>query len=133
MVLVNLSAGEAGRLQNADGGRALCVTNLKRDQPAGFKPPWSLARQPPHEVEAIGAPIQYISLGQVFTVEHAKAGDYLVSEARPWFEGLTGQGISLLMFIGLAAACWLLAKKGAEWFLAEQAAAQRTEGDLKKK
>ncbi|MFH1466653.1 MAG: oligopeptide transporter, OPT family [Pseudomonadota bacterium] len=82
---------------------------------------------------AIGAPIRFISLGQHFTIEQAAAGDYLTSEPRHWFEGLTGQGVSLLMFVGLAVACWLLARKGAEWFLAEQAAAERAEGGLKKK
>ena len=82
---------------------------------------------------ALGAPIRFISIGQVFTVEHAANGDYLSSTARHWFEGPLGQGISLVMFVGLAAACWLLAAKGAEWFLAEQAAAQKAEGDLKQK
>jgi putative OPT family oligopeptide transporter len=82
---------------------------------------------------ALGAPIRFISIGQVFTVEHAANGDYLSSEARHWFEGSLGQGVSLVMFVGLAVACWLLAKQGAAWFLAEQAAAQKAEGALKKK
>ena len=42
-----------------------------------------------------------------------------------WYEGFVGQGISLLMFLGLAVVCFLLAKKGAEWYLREEEAAER--------
>jgi len=75
---------------------------------------------------ALGAPIQYISVGEKFAVELADGGDkYLVSEAAHWYEGFVGQGIGLAMFMGLAVGCFLLARKGAEWFLAEEAAAEK--------
>jgi len=73
---------------------------------------------------AIGAPIRFISVGERFWVRAAESGDkFLESESAHWYEGLTGQGISLGMFVLLALACFLLAKKGADWFLKEQKAA----------
>ena len=75
---------------------------------------------------AIGAPIRFISFGEKFWLDHTEAGDsFLQSEAAHWYEGLTGQGISLIMFVGLGLACFLLAKKGAEWYLREEEEAER--------
>jgi hypothetical protein len=34
----------------------------------------------------------------------------------------------MALFVGLALACFLLARKGAEWFLAEEAAADKDQG-----
>ena len=74
----------------------------------------------------LGAPIQYISIGEKFWVEHSKAGvPLLQSKTAEWYDGLRGQGISLLMFLGLAVVCFLLAKKGAEWYLREEEAAEK--------
>jgi hypothetical protein len=80
----------------------------------------AILRQP-----ALGAPIRFISLGEKFWVERTPAGEsFLQSKAVDWYDGLAGQGISLAMFLGLAVVCFLLAKKGAEWFLREEAAAE---------
>ena len=55
----------------------------------------------------------------------AKAGEsFLQSKPADWYEGFWGQGISLAMFLGLAVVCFMLAKKGAEWFLREEEAAE---------
>ncbi len=79
---------------------------------------------------ALGAPIQYVSIGEKFWVETAASGDaFLQSEAAHWYEGVVGQGISAAMFIGLGVVCFLLARKGAEWFLAEEAAFERKQAE----
>ena len=81
----------------------------------------AILRQP-----ALGAPIRFISVGEKFWLEHTKAGEaFLQSESADWYEGVWGQGISLVMFVGLAVVCFLLAKKGAEWFLREEEEAER--------
>ncbi|MBN2579621.1 MAG: oligopeptide transporter, OPT family [Pirellulales bacterium] len=75
---------------------------------------------------AIGAPIRFLSIGEKFSIVHKEGiGVFLDSEARPWYEGAWGQGISLAMFVLLAVACFLLAKKGAEWALREEKEAER--------
>ena len=80
----------------------------------------AILRQP-----ALKAPIQYISLGEKFWLEHTEpAGDLLQSKTEEWYEGISGQGISLAMFLALALTCFWLAKKGAEWFLQEEEAAE---------
>jgi len=72
----------------------------------------------------IGAPIQYLSVGEKFAVKTAASGDlFLDSQAAHWYEGFTGQAISLGMYLVLALACFWLSKKGADWSLAEQRAA----------
>jgi len=76
----------------------------------------------------LGAPIQYISVGEKFWVETAASGDaYLKTEAAHWYEGGWGQGISFLMFCLLALVTFLLARKGAQWFMAEEDAALAAE------
>jgi hypothetical protein len=81
----------------------------------------AILRQP-----ALGAPIQWISLGEPFLVEYTKAGvPLLKGYPLPWYEGIWGQGISLAMFLALSITCFWLAKKGAEWFLEEEEAAER--------
>ena len=62
----------------------------------------AILRQP-----ALGAPIQYISLGEKFWLEHTKAGEsFLQSKSADWYEGVTGRGSAWLMFLGLAVACF---------------------------
>ncbi len=79
----------------------------------------------------LGAPIRFISIGEKFWLDTSETGEpYLQSEPAQWFEGALGQGISLLMFIVLALVCFLLARKGAQWFLAEQAEPGSSEQDL---
>jgi putative OPT family oligopeptide transporter len=80
----------------------------------------AILRQP-----ALGAPIQHISIGETFVVKATKSGaPFLSSEAAGWYKGIRGQGISLAMFLGLAVVCFFLAKKGADWYLREEAAAK---------
>jgi putative OPT family oligopeptide transporter len=79
----------------------------------------ALLRQP-----MLGWPIQYISIGEEFTFKKTQAGmPFMESKLQQWCEGFTGQGISLLMFLGLGVVCFLLAKKGAEWYLQDEEAA----------
>ena len=81
----------------------------------------AILRQP-----ALGAPIQWISLGEPFLLESTKAGEpFLKGYPLPWYEGIWGQGIGLVMFLGLTVVCFWLAKKGAEWYLQEQEAAEK--------
>ena len=77
----------------------------------------------------LGAPIKYISIGERFWIEQSGGEPYLLSEAAPWYEGTLGQGISMAMYVALAVACFLLAKKGAEWFIQEEDAYETSEGE----
>ncbi|MBN1910805.1 MAG: oligopeptide transporter, OPT family [Pirellulales bacterium] len=52
---------------------------------------------------------------------------YLKGKEKEWFEGERGQRIGLAMLIGLALACFLLAKVGADWALREEDEAERAE------
>jgi putative OPT family oligopeptide transporter len=85
----------------------------------------AVLRQP-----ALNAPIQYISQGVKFQLETTKSGESFLPPGKPeaWFEELPGQGASLLMFIGLAVICFWLAKKGADWYLREEEAAEGESG-----
>ncbi len=75
---------------------------------------------------AVGAPIRFMAIGEEFWLEQTAAGEpFLQSKAADWFKGAWGQGISLAMFIGLAVVCFWLAKKGADWYLSEEEAAER--------
>jgi putative OPT family oligopeptide transporter len=76
----------------------------------------------------VGAPIRWLAIGERFFYSTTEKGNLLVkSEAQPWFEGFSGQLAGLLAFIGLGLLCYLLARKGAAWDLAESRA--RGEGD----
>jgi putative OPT family oligopeptide transporter len=69
---------------------------------------------------AVGAPIRFLSIGETFSIEKTATGEpFLQEKVADWFKGGWGQGISLAMFVGLAAVCFWLAKKGAEWSLRE--------------
>jgi putative OPT family oligopeptide transporter len=74
----------------------------------------------------LNAPIRHISIGQEFWLEHTKTGEaFLNSKTLSWYDGFRGQGIGLLMFLGLAVVCSLLAIMGARWYLREEEAAER--------
>ncbi|MBN2217273.1 MAG: oligopeptide transporter, OPT family [Pirellulales bacterium] len=82
----------------------------------------AILRQP-----ALGLPNQYISIGEKLKIEPTEAGGlFLKSTAADWYKGFTGQGISLLMFLGLAVICFLLARQGAQWSLEEEEAAEES-------
>ena len=65
----------------------------------------------------VGALIQYVSVGVDFKV----VDGVLKETPTHWFEGGTGQLISLGMLIALGFACFLLARLGAKWELANEA------------
>ncbi len=71
----------------------------------------------------VGAPIRSLSVGvdYYYKTKQGAAGTLTLLEhkAQAWFSGYTGQMISLVAFVGLAAACFMLARKGAAWELAE--------------
>jgi putative OPT family oligopeptide transporter len=78
------------------------------------------------EFPALNAPIRYISIGEKLSLAQTKDGVWLLdSKAREWYDGAWGQGISLAMFVLLGVACFWLAKKGAEWYIREEEAAER--------
>jgi putative OPT family oligopeptide transporter len=62
----------------------------------------------------VGALIQYVSVG----VDYQVVDGVLTEQASHWFEGGTGQLISLGMLAVLGFACFLLARLGARWQLA---------------
>jgi putative OPT family oligopeptide transporter len=68
----------------------------------------------------VGAPIRFLAVGEKFAYETSKTGNLVVnSTAQPWFEGFSGQMLSLVFYVFLAFLCYLLARKGAAWDLAE--------------
>ena len=76
-------------------------------------------------LKEVGAPIRFLSVGVNYFYETSKeTGNVLLKHAAAdWYKGYSGQMISLLAFIGLGAACYLLARTGAKWELEETAAA----------
>ncbi len=77
----------------------------------------AILRQP-----GLGAPIKFLSIGEKFwlSTDPLTGTKVLESEAAHWYEGLMGQGISLVMYVILALVAFALAKLGADWFLKEQ-------------
>jgi hypothetical protein len=70
-------------------------------------------------LKEVGAPIRHLSLGVDFFYKTSEAGNVLLKHAaQPWYKGFTGQIISLVAFVLLGVACFLLARKGAAWDLA---------------
>jgi len=68
----------------------------------------------------VGAPIRHLSVGVDFFYEKSTAGNLLLKHrGAEWFAGFDGQMISLVMFVLLGVGCFLLARKGAEWDLAD--------------
>ena len=81
----------------------------------------AILRQP-----ALGAPIRYISIGEKFSLEHTKTGEsFLQSKPADWYEGVSGPGDQPGDVPGPRSRLLLLAKKGAEWFLREEEAAEK--------
>lgn len=73
----------------------------------------------------VGAPIRKLAVGEHFFYATSERGIQVVkSEAMAWFEGFSGQLAGLLAFVGLGLLCYLLARKGAAWDLAESRAQQ---------
>ena len=121
--------GGSERVRNARNEQGILIASGMMAGAAIFGIFTAIARQ-----TVLGAPIQYISIGEKFWVETSATGEgYLQSEAAHWYEGLAGQGIGLIMFVGLGVACFLLAAKGAKWFLAEEAEYEAKQADLAKK
>ena len=76
----------------------------------------------------VGAPIRFLSVGVKYAYETSTSGVIkLGSVAADWYKGFGGQMISLVAFVGLAIACYLLARKGADWDMAEAAELERAE------
>ncbi|MCU0664800.1 MAG: oligopeptide transporter, OPT family [Myxococcota bacterium] len=74
------------------------------------------------------APIRFIGVGMKYTLEKTSDGKlWMLKEtgAEKYFESGTGQAISLVMFIGLAFVCYLLARWGAKGQMAEEDASQK--------
>jgi hypothetical protein len=109
--------GKSKEVQTARGEQGVLIASGMMAGAAIFGILTAILRQ-----VAIGAPIQYISLGERYWVEASKQGGalFLKSEEQAWYAGLTGQALSLGMYVLLAMACFMLAKKGADWALAEQ-------------
>jgi putative OPT family oligopeptide transporter len=112
--------GGSEKVRKARGDQGILIASGLMAGAAIFGIITAILRQP-----ALGAPIQYISIGEEFWLEPAKTtGDLVLqTKAADWFDGLTGQGISLGMFVLLAVACFMLAKQGAEWSHREEEAA----------
>ena len=69
-------------------------------------------------LKEVGAPIRHLSLGVDFFYKTSESGNVLLKHtAQPWYAGFTGQMISLVAFVVLAASCYFLARKGAAWEL----------------
>ncbi len=75
----------------------------------------AVLRQP-----ALGAPIQFISIGERFWLDTAHGQTFLASEEAAWYAGAFGQGTSLVLFLGLALACFLVARAGAARAIREE-------------
>jgi putative OPT family oligopeptide transporter len=61
-----------------------------------------------------GYAIRFISVGEQFQVETRNGVTLLRSVETEWYQGLTGQGLGLGMYVLLALACYALARWGAE-------------------
>ncbi len=73
-------------------------------------------------LKEVGAPIRSLSLGVNFFYAESSSGNVLLKhQAAEWFAGFNGQILGLSMFILLGVACFFLARKGAQWDLADAA------------
>ncbi len=79
----------------------------------------------------LGAPIRFLSVGESFKFETVniagKAVEVLKSTEAEWLSGFGGQMGALVAFVGLAFACYLLARLGANWEAQEAAEADKAE------
>jgi len=71
---------------------------------------------------AVGALIQYVSVGVKFSVKQVHGQPVLKHVPEAWFAGQTGRLLGLGMLVVLAVICYLLARLGAKWMLAEKPA-----------
>jgi len=74
---------------------------------------------------ALGAPIQFLSIGSAYTIQSGPTGAFLDSTSAEWYEGVLGQGVSAAAFVLLAVACFWFARKGADGTIAEEDAAEK--------
>ncbi len=81
----------------------------------------------------VGAPIRHLSIGVDFfyTTKESAAGALTLLEhhKQAWYSGATGQTISLVAFTLLAIFAFLLARKGAQWDLAEAKSRDASDSD----
>jgi putative OPT family oligopeptide transporter len=112
------NSGKNEKVQRARKEQGILIASGMMAGAAIFGIITAILRQP-----GLGAPIKWISIGEKFSLLTDKVtGEvFLESEAMHWYEGLTGQGISLVMYVILALICFALAKVGADWFLKEEA------------
>ncbi len=68
-------------------------------------------------VPAAGALIRYVSVGEKFWLRTVNNQPVLSSKPAAWYHGWQGRLIGLVMLLGLAVACYLLARLGARWAL----------------
>ncbi len=112
-------SGKTDDIRRARGEQGTLIASGLMAGAAIFGIVTAILRQP-----GLGAPIRFISFGEHFVLDYSPTGEaFLNSEARHWYEGVLGQGISAAMYLLLALVCFFLAKKGAEWFLKEEAEA----------
>ncbi|MBM4352420.1 MAG: oligopeptide transporter, OPT family [Deltaproteobacteria bacterium] len=64
--------------------------------------------------------VRFLSIGKEFKVVELATGTTLEDKAADWYKGFAGQGISLLMFLGLVLATYLLARWGAKMQMREE-------------
>lgn len=115
-------SGKTEKIKRARGEQGILIASGMMAGAAIFGIITAVLRQP-----GLGAPIQYISFGEKFTLaKDALTGNvFLESEAAHWYEGLQGQGWGLAMYVVLALAAFGLAKLGADWFLKEEAESEK--------
>ncbi len=81
----------------------------------------------------VGAPIRHLSIGVDFfyKTKESAAGALTLLEhhKQAWYSGATGQTISLVAFTLLAVFAFLLARKGAQWDLAEAKSRDASDSD----
>ncbi len=114
------NSGRNEKVKKARGDQGILIASGLMAGASIFGIITAVLRQPD-----LGAPIQYMSIGEKFWLEKAPSGEsFLQSASAKWYDGIVGQGVSLGMFLGLAVVCFLLAMLGAEWSLREEEEAE---------
>ncbi|MBN1336379.1 MAG: oligopeptide transporter, OPT family [Deltaproteobacteria bacterium] len=113
--------GGSDRVRNARKDQGTLVASGLMAGAAIFGILTAVLRQP-----ALGAPIQFISVGERFWLDRAHGQTFLASEEAAWYAGALGQGISLALFVGLAAACFFVARAGAARAIREEDESERS-------
>lgn len=116
------NSGKTEKIQQARKEQGTLIASGMMAGAAIFGIITAVLRQP-----SLGAPIKWFSLGEKFTLvkDELTGAPFLESHAQEWYEGLMGQGLSLVMYVVLALVAFGLAKLGAEWFLKEQAESEK--------